>query len=76
MKTYWAVDRVRISADIWYKDMPDNYWGVGYEGRNTPKGEDTTAYRRLWRQLNPRIGSRDVPWGELSQLGTPFDLRG
>jgi hypothetical protein len=61
VKTYWAADRVRISADIWYKDMPDNYWGVGYEaGRNTPKGEDTTAYRRLWWQLNQRFFSESM----------------
>jgi len=59
MDTYWTPDRVRVSADIWYKDMPDNYWGVGYDaGRNTEKGEDTTAYRRIWWQVNPRVTVR------------------
>jgi len=39
--------------------MPDNYWGVGYDaGRNTEKGEDTTAYRRIWWQVNPRVTVR------------------
>jgi hypothetical protein len=27
-------------------------------------------------QMRARFGAGDVPWGELSQLGTPFDLRG
>lgn len=54
--TYWLDDKMRIEADIWLKDMPDNYWGVGYEeATNTQKGDDTTAYDRLWWQINPRF---------------------
>jgi hypothetical protein len=32
--------------------------------------------RRLTWQVRTRTGVGKVPWGELSQLGTPFDLRG
>jgi outer membrane protein assembly factor BamA len=40
--------------DIWFKDMPDHYWGVGYEnGFSKPKSDSTTAYQRLWWQVNP-----------------------
>jgi hypothetical protein len=56
MNTYWLADRLRVSADIWIKDMPDNYWGVGYDkARNTKKGENTTAYDRFWWQIYPRV---------------------
>ena len=26
--TFWLKDKLRITADLWYKNMPDNYWGV------------------------------------------------
>jgi hypothetical protein len=32
--------------------------------------------RRIAWQLRSRIGVGDVPWAEMSQLGTPWDLRG
>jgi hypothetical protein len=54
--SFWFEDRLRIYADFWYKDMPDNYWGVGYDaGRNTPKGDSTTSFERQWWWINPRI---------------------
>ena len=56
VSTYWFQDKMRIYGDIWYKDMPDNYWGVGYENAvNTPKSDTTTAYNRQWWWFNPRI---------------------
>ncbi|MCJ7716676.1 MAG: BamA/TamA family outer membrane protein [Anaerolineales bacterium] len=56
ISTYWMKDKLRINADIWFKDMPDNYWGVGYEnGYNKPKSDSTTAYKRLWWWFNPRF---------------------
>jgi len=56
VSTYWLQDKLRIYADIWYKDMPDHYWGVGYEsGSSTPKSDSTTAYDRTWLWLNPKI---------------------
>jgi hypothetical protein len=55
-KTYWLQDRLRANLDFWLKNMPDDYWGVGYENaRYTEQGENTTAYHRLWWQINPQI---------------------
>lgn len=46
-------DKNRIIGDIGMKDIPDNYWGVGYEaGRNPSKPDSTTSYRRNWWQTN------------------------
>jgi outer membrane protein assembly factor BamA len=56
LTSYWLQDKLRINADLWFKDMPDNYWGVGYEaGKNYPKGDSTTAYNRTWVWFNPRF---------------------
>ncbi len=56
VSTFWLQDKIRVYGDIWFKDMPDNYWGAGYEnGYNTPKSDSTTAYKRLWLWFNPRI---------------------
>ena len=53
---YLPKDKVRIMANIYFKDMADNYWGVGFkEGAQTEQGPDTTAYDRLWWQFNPRV---------------------
>jgi hypothetical protein len=55
-KTYWLEDKLRVNLDLWFKDMPDNYWGVGYEnGRHTQQGDQTTSYQRLWWQINPQL---------------------
>ena len=46
-------DKNRIIADIGMKDMPDNYWGVGYEAAREPsKPDSTTSYRRNWWYVN------------------------
>lgn len=29
--TYWFEDKMRIFADLWLKNMEDQYWGVGYD---------------------------------------------
>ena len=56
LNSYWLKDKLRIYVDFWYKDMPDNYWGIGYEnGDSTPKSDTTTAYQRQWWQINPRF---------------------
>ena len=47
--TFWANDRFRLNAGFWHKDMPDHYWGVGYQdGFETPNSDTTTRYRRRW----------------------------
>ena len=56
VSTFWFEDKMRIYGDFWFKDMPDNYWGVGYEdGKNTVKSDSTTKYQRFWWWINPRI---------------------
>lgn len=45
-------DKFRLTGEIWQKDMPDHYYGVGYEsGNTTPKSDSTTLYHRNWRRI-------------------------
>ncbi len=54
--TFWMHDQLRVNADIWFKNMPDNYFGIGYDdASNTPKSDSTTKYNRLWFQINPQV---------------------
>lgn len=50
---FFKNDKNRVTGDIWMKDMPDNYWGVGYDAAKRPAQPDsTTAYWRNWWQVN------------------------
>lgn len=54
--TFWLEDKIRIYSDLNFKNMPDNYWGVGYEdARNAYKSDTTTKYVRTWFQFNPKV---------------------
>jgi outer membrane protein assembly factor BamA len=54
--TFWKEDKLRIYSDLNFKNMPDNYWGVGYENaKNVQKSDTTTAYVRTWFQFNPKF---------------------
>ena len=56
LKSYWFKDKLRINGAFWYKDMPDNYWGIGYDAAfNNHQSDSTTAYHRNWWQINPRF---------------------
>lgn len=56
LTSYWFGDKFRMNVDLWYKDMPDNYWGVGYDnGVNVTVSDSTTAYNRQWFLINPRL---------------------
>jgi len=56
VSSYWFQDKLRIYGDFVYKDMPDNYFGVGYDnGYETPKSDTTTEYNRQWWWINPRF---------------------
>jgi len=56
LSTFWYRDNIRMYADINFKKMPDNYWGVGFQaGRDTPKSDSTTEYVRTWIQVNPKV---------------------
>jgi len=53
---YGRDDKLRITGEYWLKDMPDNYWGVGYKkGRYVEQGKATTAYHRYWKQFKFKV---------------------
>jgi hypothetical protein len=53
---YLRHDKIRIMGNLYFKDMPDNYWGVGFKkAAATRQGPDTTGYDRLWMQFNPKV---------------------
>ena len=64
---YGKDDKHRASGELWFKDMPDNYFGVGYEkARNTPLSDTTTTYQRTWFRLYYKLLTRFGPhlfWG-------------
>ena len=50
-------DKWRLQSDLWIKNMPDHYWGVGYENATTvPKSDSTTLYERDWFKFVARLG--------------------
>jgi hypothetical protein len=56
LTSFWKQDQWRIYADINFKDMPDNFFGIGYDnGLNTPLSDTTTAYVRTWFQFYPKF---------------------
>jgi hypothetical protein len=72
LTTFFLENRLRINANISYKDMPDNYWGVGYDaGLNPNTPDSSTKYDRIWWQVQPR-----VLWGIKKNLyvGASFDF--
>ena len=52
--SFWAGDRLRIFTRFALKDMPDHYWGVGYEAGKAPETDSTTAYQRTSWVLMPK----------------------
>ncbi len=49
---FFKNDKNRLAGDIWMKNMPDNYWGVGYDAARHPsKPDSTTGYQRNWWQV-------------------------
>jgi len=64
LTSFWLANRLRITADLSYKDMPDNYWGVGYTaGLEPTSGDSSTQYQREWFKFNPR-----AVWGVSGHL--------
>ena len=56
LDSYWFKDKVRININFDYKDMPDHYWGVGYESAYyNHKSDTTTSYNRIWWSFHPRF---------------------
>lgn len=55
-RIFYNQDRFRIFFNTKLKIMPDHYFGIGYDaGRNTPKGETTTAYQKFYWVIQPRL---------------------
>lgn len=53
---YAKGDKLRITGEYWLKNMPDNYWGVGYlNGRYRVKSDSTTGFSRDWKQFKFKI---------------------
>jgi hypothetical protein len=56
LSSFWNEDRFRLNADLAFKDMDDNYWGVGFDAGLAPAdGDSTTAYHRRWFKFSPRL---------------------
>ncbi len=50
--TFWNNDNLRINANFWLKNMPDNYWGVGFDtNQATDANDNVTAFERTWLDL-------------------------
>ncbi len=46
----------KIQTSFYYKDMPDDYWGIGYdEGTRTSTPNNTTHYERKWWSISGQI---------------------
>lgn len=58
---YGINDNIRLTGEYWLKNMPDNYWGVGYnKARYTPESDSTTSYWREWQQFKFKLAFRVV----------------
>ncbi len=56
LSSFWLHDKIRAYSDVWFKNMPDNYFGIGYEnGKDTEKSDSTTKYTRTWIQFYPKV---------------------
>lgn len=56
LTSFWLKDKLRINGEFWIKNMPDNYWGIGYQNSINPSVSDkTTTYKRKWWWINPNI---------------------
>ncbi|MCW3807267.1 BamA/TamA family outer membrane protein [Plebeiibacterium marinum] len=56
---YGKNDKIRILTRIFYRDMPDNYWGVGYDaGNRTAETDATTNYQRQWFSVEGKVVRR------------------
>ncbi len=53
---YWKNDNIRSIGEFQLRDMPDNYWGVGYHNGDTvPQGPSTTGYKRMYWRFYQRM---------------------
>ena len=55
LASYWSGDRRRVFFKFALKDMPDHYWGVGYEAGKAPETDSTTSYQRTSWIVSPKV---------------------
>jgi hypothetical protein len=56
VSTYWLEDKLRVFGELRFRNMPDHYWGVGYDNASARIGRDeSTAYRRSYWKMSPQI---------------------
>lgn len=56
ISTYWLEDKLRIFGEIRFRNMPDHFWGVGFDKAAANDGRDeSTSYTRRYWKLNPQI---------------------
>jgi len=56
---YGKTDKMRFLTLLFYRDMPDNYWGVGYDaGNRTASPDDKTSYHRRWFSAEGKVVHR------------------
>ncbi|MDF1573046.1 MAG: BamA/TamA family outer membrane protein [Bacteroidales bacterium] len=56
ISTYWLEDRLRIFGEVRFRNMPDHYWGVGFDKAAANKGRDeSTSYSRRYWEIYPRV---------------------
>lgn len=60
---YWGTDQIRTTGEFIIRDMPDNYWGVGYDnGLDAEKSAEKTGYKRRYWRFYERMMVRS--WGD------------
>ena len=52
---YFKNNRLIFETELWYKSMPDNYFGVGYKETAGKEVSDATHYFRDWWWISPKV---------------------
>ncbi len=56
VSTFWFEDRLRVFGELRFRNMPDHYWGVGYNAAASNPGRDeSTSYNRVFWKVSPQI---------------------
>jgi len=63
LSSHWYDNKIRFYLDARYRNLDDNYWGIGTEkGFDVEKGEQTTEYHNQEYKISPslmyRIGEK------------------
>lgn len=59
---YGKNDFLHTYAEFWYKDLPDHYWGVGYDkGMQVHQSDSATAYHRKWLRVYAKVVRQFFP---------------